>query len=162
MSRSARLVFVLLLGLLLACRPLGPTAVESGPRPQQTYTLYLPLTPSVTGMPQIAGCPILPADNVWNHPVDALPVHPLSDAYVASIGAEEHVHADFGSGEWPPGSGSPIGIPYVVVPGAQLRRHLSSQVSCHALGDVRWLSIRIPHTRIPLSASKLRSLERHR
>jgi hypothetical protein len=61
----------------------------------------------------------LPADNVWNVPVDELPVHPRSDDWVATIGAEEHVHADFGSGEWPPGSGSPIGIPYVVVTGTQ-------------------------------------------
>jgi hypothetical protein len=48
-------------------------------------------------------------------------VDPNSDAYVATIGVERHVHADFGSGEWPPGSGSPIGIPYVVVPGTQPR-----------------------------------------
>jgi hypothetical protein len=61
----------------------------------------------------------LSADNIWNRPVDALPVHPQSDVYVAAIGVDEHVHADFGAGEWPPGSGSPIGIPYVVVPGTQ-------------------------------------------
>jgi hypothetical protein len=79
----------------------------------------VPFVPSAQGAPQVAGCPILPADNIWNTPVDTLPVHPLSDAYVAAIGAEQHVHADFGSGEWPPGSGSPIGIPYVVVPGTQ-------------------------------------------
>jgi hypothetical protein len=29
------------------------------------------------------------------------------------------LHPDFGSGDWPPGSGSPIGIPYVDVPGTQ-------------------------------------------
>jgi hypothetical protein len=61
----------------------------------------------------------LPADNVWNRSVDTLPVHPRSDAYVANIGADQRVHADFGSGDWPPGSGSPIGIPYAVVPGTQ-------------------------------------------
>jgi hypothetical protein len=67
----------------------------------------------------VAGCPIFPADNVWNVPVDSLPLDANSNAYVAAIGPGAYVHADFGSGEWPPGSGSPIGIPYVVVPGDQ-------------------------------------------
>src|SRR5688500_58766 len=35
--------------------------------------------------PSIDGCPIFPADHIWNTPVDALPVHPNSDAYIASI-----------------------------------------------------------------------------
>jgi hypothetical protein len=34
---------------------------------------------------------------------------------VGRIGATANVHADLGSGVWPPGSTSPIGIPYVVV-----------------------------------------------
>jgi len=69
--------------------------------------------------PDLAGCPIFPADNVWNVAVDTLPVDANSGLYVATIGAGESVHADFGAGEWPPGSGSPIGIPYVDVPGSQ-------------------------------------------
>ncbi|HSJ57734.1 MAG TPA: hypothetical protein VLC95_11170 [Anaerolineae bacterium] len=71
--------------------------------------------------PQIAGCDVLPADSVWNTRVDSLPLDPNSDAYVATIGAEDNMHADFGSGDWPPGSGSPIGIPFVDVPGTQPR-----------------------------------------
>jgi hypothetical protein len=67
----------------------------------------------------LAGCPILPANNIWNVTVDTLPVDANSDAYIATIGADEPVHADFGSGDWPPGSGAPIGIPYVDVPGDQ-------------------------------------------
>lgn len=67
----------------------------------------------------LAGCPVFPVNNVWNVPVDTLPLDANSDAYVATIGATAHAHADFGSGEWPPGSGSPIGIPYVTVPGSQ-------------------------------------------
>jgi hypothetical protein len=42
-------------------------------------------------------------------------VHANSDAYVASIGTDTHIHADFGS-EW---EGSAIGIPYATVSGAQ-------------------------------------------
>ena len=60
----------------------------------------------------IAGCPVFPADNPWNQRVDALPVHPRSDAIVRSIGLEETVHPDFGSGRY---EGRPIGIPYQVV-----------------------------------------------
>jgi hypothetical protein len=61
----------------------------------------------------IAGCPVFPASSPWNQRVDALPVHPRSDAIVRSIGLEETVHPDFGSGRY---DGRPIGIPYQVVP----------------------------------------------
>jgi len=66
--------------------------------------------------PTLAGCPVLPAENIWNVPVDNLPLDPNSAAYVNTIGASAHVHADFGSGEW---EGGPIGIPYLDVPGSQ-------------------------------------------
>ena len=39
------------------------------------------------GQPTIAGCPILPADNIWNTPVDKLPVHANSAAYISTMGA---------------------------------------------------------------------------
>lgn len=39
-----------------------------------------------------------------------------SQAYVNNIGAGVGMHADFGAGTW---NGGPIGIPFVVVPGAQ-------------------------------------------
>jgi hypothetical protein len=48
--------------------------------------------------------------------VDDLPLDPNSDDYVATIGNDETMHADFGSGEW---EGGPIGIPFVDVPGSQ-------------------------------------------
>jgi hypothetical protein len=66
--------------------------------------------------PTVGGCPVLPADDVWNVPVDTAPVDPRSSAYVASIGATAGVHPDFGSGLW---LDAPIGIPFVVVPGTQ-------------------------------------------
>ena len=34
----------------------------------------------------VAGCPVLPADNIWNVRVDGLPVHPRSDDYIDTIG----------------------------------------------------------------------------
>lgn len=66
--------------------------------------------------PVLAGCVIFPGDNIWNRRVDDLPIAPNSDAYLQSIGLDEHVHADFGSGLW---DGGPIGIPYVTVSGEQ-------------------------------------------
>jgi hypothetical protein len=47
--------------------------------------------------------------------VDSLPTHPMSEAWINSIGRDEAFHMDFGSGEW---DGGPIGIPYNVVSGA--------------------------------------------
>jgi len=62
--------------------------------------------------PRVAGCTVFPADNFWNRKVDRLPTAANSAAVVASIGLDEHVHADFGSGLW---EGGPIGIPITVV-----------------------------------------------
>ena len=64
-------------------------------------------------------CSTLPADNIWNAKVDGLPVDSQSSAYINTIGATATLHADFGSGVWPPGSNSPIGIPYVEVGDSQ-------------------------------------------
>jgi len=75
------------------------------------------INPSVLqGPPEIAGCAVFPADNIWNAPVDTLPVDPNSDTYIATIGADKPVHPDFGSGLY---EGGPIGIPFTTVPGTQ-------------------------------------------
>jgi len=77
--------------------------------------------PPVVGDPllgplaSLEGLPLFPADNPWNRPVDALPVDPASDALIASIGADDPFHPDFGADL----DGEPFGIPYVVVPGTQ-------------------------------------------
>ena len=67
-------------------------------------------------LPQAPSCRIFPASSPWNQRVDRLPVAPGSDRLVASIGLDDNVHADFGSGPW---NGGPIGIPVTVVPGTQ-------------------------------------------
>jgi hypothetical protein len=69
--------------------------------------------------PTIAGCPVFPASNPWNQPVDKLPVARNSAQLIAAIGLDAHVHADFGSGLY---DGSLIGIPYVVVHGSQIAK----------------------------------------
>ena len=66
--------------------------------------------------PNIESCPVLPADNIWNTPIDWLPVTADSAAYVTTIGASKGLHPDFGSGEY---DGAPIGIPFITVPGSQ-------------------------------------------
>ena len=88
--------------------------------PRASIRLLLLAVPAfvvpVHAQPQIAGCAVFPADNVWNTPVDKLPVDAHSDQYVATIGASQPAHADFGSGLW---DGGPIGIPFIDVPGTQ-------------------------------------------
>jgi len=79
--------------------------------------LLLLASTAATAAPQIAGCPTLPADNIWNARVDTLPRHPNSDAYIATMGSTRGVHPDFGTVY----EGAPIGIPYVTVPGSQPR-----------------------------------------
>jgi hypothetical protein len=94
----------MVLGLLLAnggTAPAAPTA-----------------SAAVVAAPTVGGCPMLPADNIWNARVDGLPVHARSAAYLSSIGLSTGLKADFGSGTW---NGGPIGIPYTTVPGTQPR-----------------------------------------
>ena len=72
----------------------------------------------------IAGCSIFPPNNVWNTPIDRLPVDANSATYVATIGSDKPLVPDFGSGTL---QGGPIGIPFVVVPGTQPRVPLTFQ-----------------------------------
>jgi len=78
--------------------------------------LVLALSGSGAAVPTLGGCPVFPASNPWNQPVDTLPVAADSAQLIASIGLDAPVHADFGSGLY---GGSIIGIPYVVVHGKQ-------------------------------------------
>jgi hypothetical protein len=72
--------------------------------------------------PSIEGCPVLPSNNVWNTPIDSLPVDLNSSQYINSMGATTGVHPDFGSGTW---DGGPIGIPFTIVPGTQTRVNIT-------------------------------------
>jgi hypothetical protein len=69
-------------------------------------------------LPSAPKCPLFPRSSHWNQRVDRLPVHPNSDAIVRSIGLDDHVHADFGSGRY---ESRPIGIPYTTVSTRQRR-----------------------------------------
>jgi hypothetical protein len=66
--------------------------------------------------PRLGGCPVFPASNAWNRDVSKLPVSPLSDRYIASIGASKNLHPDFGSGR-----NGDYGIPFQIVGRRQAR-----------------------------------------
>jgi hypothetical protein len=68
--------------------------------------------------PTIGNCTVLPADSIWNTPIDQLPVSANSATWVNTIGSAKPVHPDFGSGTY---NGAPIGIPFVTVPGTQTK-----------------------------------------
>jgi len=101
---------------------IGKTAVSptASALPTAPNDIFLPtITKPGDPPPQIAGCDIFPGDNIWNTPIDNAPLHPNSTNYINTIGANRGLHADFGSGVWPPRSDSPIGIPFVVVDSSQ-------------------------------------------
>ncbi len=64
----------------------------------------------------INGCPIFPANNIWNVPIDGLPVDANSAAILSNMNPNAGLHPDFGSGLW---DGGKIGIPFDAVPQSQ-------------------------------------------
>ncbi|HLO32540.1 MAG TPA: hypothetical protein VK249_25560 [Anaerolineales bacterium] len=110
--------------LLTSTPPISTPLSDTPVVPMQSQTAVpvdtvVPTTPGGNG-PMIANCPMFPADNIWNARVDLLPVHPLSSAWIDSVGRNESFHMDFGSGEW---DGGPIGIPYNVISGSSVTRY---------------------------------------
>jgi len=74
------------------------------------------VSPIALAQGYLDGCQLFPTNNIWNVPVDNLPLDSSSAAYVKTIGAGVFAHADFGSGLW---DGSPIGIQFVAVTSTQ-------------------------------------------
>ena len=68
----------------------------------------LPAVAAGAGAPRMAGCPLFPADNVWNQRVDRSPVRSDSETLKASIGLGASLHPDFGA--W-----KGYGIPWNIV-----------------------------------------------
>lgn len=94
---------VMALPMLLSAVFMGGLAFPSSP-------------PMLHPLASIGGCPLFPANNIWNTDISRLPVDARSAQYIASIGLTGHVHPDFGAGLY---DGEPIGIPYAVVPATQ-------------------------------------------
>ncbi len=81
------------------------------------------VTAATAQSPIIGNCSVLPADNIWNTPVDQFAVFTSSATWVNTIGAAKTLHADFGSGLY---NGAPIGIPYVTVAGNTQTKYTAS------------------------------------
>ena len=90
--RSGRLSLALAIGLL-------------------ALSAALPLTRPRAALANVpgTGCPVFPADNIWNADISGLPVNSHSAAWLTSTGASagRNLHPDFG--------GPPYGIPFNVV-----------------------------------------------
>jgi hypothetical protein len=105
---------------LFACQPVRGDVPQTAAAMPATKDAENTLTPQTNaGPPAIANCLLFPPDNIWNTRVDSLPVHPMSEAWIDSIGRNGSFHMDFGSGEW---EGGPIGIPYNVVAGSSVQK----------------------------------------
>ena len=88
--------------LITTCLALNLTACLAGGQPPLGHQ----------NPPSLEACQVFPDDHIWNARVDDLPLDPSSATYVATIGANNTVHPDFGSGLW---EGGIIGIPYDTV-----------------------------------------------
>lgn len=66
------------------------------------------LVPVLSAQPQIGDCQVFPSNNVWNAPVDKLPVSASSAAFVNTVGLTRTLHPDFDT--------ALAGIPFIAVP----------------------------------------------
>lgn len=116
--KTMRLSGWIALFLLVACDVALPTVPPAASLSEGPTPIFPPDTPaaSSSSLASIGGCPLFPANHVWNMPVDTLPLDPHSANYIDSIGRDVGLHPDFGSGLW---DGGTIGIPYTTVLGSQ-------------------------------------------
>jgi len=101
----------------LACQPPGTDPPDD---PTTNPPIVDGTNPSDTTDPgdtDLKSLQIFPPDNPWNQDISNAPLHPNSDAYLASIGLDTGLHPDFGT-VW---EGAPIGIPFAVVRSNQTR-----------------------------------------
>lgn len=69
--------------------------------------------------PQLAGCPLLPDNHIFNTPIDSLPVHGSSAAFIATIGGTVRLHLDLGQ-QTDQAQADYYGIPHNIVAGDDL------------------------------------------
>jgi len=102
---TSPLLLALSVGVLAACGGVAAASV-----PMSAGGTAAASAPAAT----LAGCPIFPANNVWNTDISKLPVDQHSGAWMRSMNSSStYLHPDFG-----PSGGYPYGIPYNVVTSA--------------------------------------------
>ena len=91
-------------------------SVRTAAAPAAGQVRLAALASGETAVPGAPGCPMFPADNIWNTDISKLPVDPRSAAWLRSMDASgAFLHPDFG----PDPGGYPYGIPYTIVTSAQ-------------------------------------------
>lgn len=80
-----------------------------------TSSIYVGDKPVQHPAPGSSTLQVFPKDNPWNTDISSYPVHQNSAQFLASMGLNTSMHADFGT-MW---EGAPIGIPYTIVGGDQ-------------------------------------------
>lgn len=89
---------------------------RSGPEGSSVVSAQTVGTPAwvkpMLGGPMLYGCPLFPADNVWNTTIDKLPKDAHSDVYIQTMGPGKPLHPDFGANG---------GIPFAEVPAGTKR-----------------------------------------
>lgn len=66
------------------------------------HLIFIPILAAFSGVafaqsPTLAGCQVFPANNIWNTPIDKMPVAANSTAYINAIGASHPLKAEFGT-----------------------------------------------------------------
>jgi hypothetical protein len=122
----APLVLVLACGTATACSGAARAAAQAGPAAAGTAAAGTAAAGTAaagtaaagrapvagTTVPGAPGCPMFPADNVWNTDISKLPVNSRSAAWMRSMdSAHTFLHPDFG----PDPGGYPFGIPFNIV-----------------------------------------------
>lgn len=124
MSRNLAVSVTVLFLATLACNFFSPNRGVPTTAPVSTEEATIVVEPTtqepIETEANIANCPMFPANNYWNTPVDSLPVHPQSDSWINNIGSAEKITMDFGSGTW---DGGLIGIPFNVVAGSTVTKY---------------------------------------
>jgi hypothetical protein len=81
-----------------------------------TLSVAVARTPPTTGTRY--GCTSLPSTNVWNRPVDTLPVRSDSATLISRMGVGRYVHPDFGSYA---GYGIPVNVVTAATPRSSVK-----------------------------------------
>jgi hypothetical protein len=103
---------------LAQAKPAARAAQDKEPGPRPGGASAADKNPVQLGVnASFGGRRLFPDDNVWNTPIDHLPVDSMSSQYIATIGADKGIHPDFGHMF----EGREIGIPYIVIPGSHPR-----------------------------------------